>query len=438
MRNPTGKPDTANKRWPQAIWVAPRESSRPKYILGWRAYFFTLVCVQFGWYREKRSSSQRDVLLYFYLTRYVQYYHHQKEKEMKRAYNFNAGPSAMPLEVLEEAQTEFTNYANTGMSIIEMSHRSKEYDALHQETKALLKELMEIPDDYEIMFIQGGGSTQFLMTAANFLNKKHAAYVNTGVWAKKAMAEAKYYGEAYEAASSADKNHSYIPQHFDIKPDTAYVHLTANNTIYGTEYKTFPKFDVPVICDMSSDILSRKVNVADFDLIYAGAQKNLGPAGVVIVIAKKSFLSTANKNLPTMLRYSTFADNDSLYNTPPVFCIYMVNKTLKWIKAQGGVDAVAKNNAAKAKLIYDVIDNSNGFYKGHAEKEYRSLMNITFNLATPEIEKDFVAKGKAAGFVGIGGHRLVGGCRASAYNAVPMEACLALAEFMKQYQKDNQ
>lgn len=357
---------------------------------------------------------------------------------MKRAYNFNAGPSAMPLEVLEETQAEFTNYANTGMSIIEMSHRSKEYDALHQETKALLKELMEIPDDYEVMFIQGGGSTQFLMTAANFLNQKHAAYVNTGVWAKKAMAEAKYYGEAYEAASSADKNHSYIPQRFDIKPDTAYVHLTANNTIYGTEYKTFPKFDVPVICDMSSDILSRRVNVADFDLIYAGAQKNLGPAGVVIVIAKKSFLATANKNLPTMLRYSTFADNDSLYNTPPVFCIYMVNKTLKWIKAQGGVDAVAKNNAAKAKLIYDVIDNSNGFYKGHAEKEYRSLMNITFNLATPEMEKDFVAKGKAAGFVGIGGHRLVGGCRASAYNAVPIEACQALAEFMKQYQKDNQ
>lgn len=357
---------------------------------------------------------------------------------MKRAYNFNAGPSAIPLEVLEEAQAEFTNYANTGMGIIEMSHRSKEYDALHQETKALLKELMEIPDNYEIMFIQGGGSTQFLMTAANFLNKKYAAYVNTGVWAKKAMAEAKYFGEAYEAASSADKNHSYIPQSFNIKPDTAYVHLTANNTIYGTEYKKFPKFDIPIICDMSSDILSRKVNVADFDLIYAGAQKNLGPAGVVIVIAKKEFLATANKELPTMLRYSTFADNDSLYNTPPVFCIYMVNKTLKWIKAQCGVDAIAKNNEAKAKIIYDVIDNSNGFYKGHAQKEYRSLMNITFNLATPEMEKDFVTKGKAAGFVGIGGHRLVGGCRASTYNAVPMKACLALAEFMKQYQKDNQ
>ena len=234
---------------------------------------------------------------------------------MKRAYNFNAGPSAMPLEVLLEAQEEFLNYANTGMGIIEMSHRSAEYAALHAETKALLRELMEIPDDYEVMFIQGGGSTQFLMTAANFHTKKYAAYVNTGVWAKKAMAEAKYYGEVYEAATSADKNHSYIPQDFTLRPDTSYVHLTANNTIYGTEYKAFPKFDVPVICDMSSDILSRKVNVTDFDLIYAGAQKNLGPAGVVIVIAKKAFLATARQDLPTMLRYSTFAENDSLYNT---------------------------------------------------------------------------------------------------------------------------
>ena len=357
----------------------------------------------------------------------------ERRTTMKRAYNFNAGPSAMPLEVLLEAQEEFLNYANTGMSIIEMSHRSAEYAALHAETKQLLRELMEIPDDYEIMFIQGGGSTQFLMTAANFHTKKYAAYVNTGVWAKKAMAEAKYYGEVYEAASSADKNHSYIPQEFFLQDETSYVHLTANNTIYGTEYKEFPKFDVPVICDMSSDILSRKVNVADFDLIYAGAQKNLGPAGVVIVIAKKEFLATARQDLPTMLKYSTFAANDSLYNTPPVFAIYMVNKTLHWIKKQGGVNAIAKNNAAKAKLIYDVIDNSNGFYKGHAQKNARSLMNITFNLATPEMEKDFVAQGKAQGFVGIGGHRLVGGCRASAYNAVPLEACQALADFMKEY-----
>lgn len=357
---------------------------------------------------------------------------------MKRAYNFNAGPSAMPLEVLQEAQAEFLDFQGTGMSVIEISHRSAEYSALHQETKDLLRELMEIPEDYDILFCQGGGSTQFLMVAANFLTKKYGAYVNTGVWAKKAMAEAQYYGEAYEAASSADKNHSYIPQEFDLRPDTSYVHMTANNTIYGTEYPDFPKFDVPMICDMSSDILSRRVNVADFDLIYAGAQKNLGPAGVTLAIIKKDFLATARTNLPTMLKYATFAEKDSLYNTPPVFAIYMVNKTLHWIKNQGGVDVVAARNAAKAKLIYDVIDQSEGFYIGHAEPAYRSKMNITFNLQTSEMEKDFIAQGKAAGFVGINGHRSVGGCRASAYNAVPVEACEALAEYMKQYQKNHQ
>jgi len=357
---------------------------------------------------------------------------------MKRAYNFNAGPSAMPLEVLQEAQAEFLDFQGTGMSVIEISHRSAEYSALHQETKDLLRELMEIPEDYDILFCQGGGSTQFLMVAANFLTKKYGAYVNTGVWAKKAMAEAQYYGEAYEAASSADKNHSYIPQAFDLRPDTSYVHMTANNTIYGTEYPDFPKFDVPMICDMSSDILSRRVNVADFDLIYAGAQKNLGPAGVTLAVIKKDFLATARTNLPTMLKYATFAEKDSLYNTPPVFAIYMVNKTLHWIKNQGGVDVVAARNAAKAKLIYDVIDQSEGFYIGHAEPAYRSKMNITFNLQTSDMEKDFIAQGKAAGFVGINGHRSVGGCRASAYNAVPVEACEALAEYMKQYQKNHQ
>lgn len=373
------------------------------------------------------ASSQWDEA-YFFLE--------MRQKIMKRAYNFNAGPSAMPLEVLQEAQAEFLDYKGTGMSIIEMSHRSPEYAKLHQETKDLLRELMEIPENYEILFIQGGGSTQFFMHAANFLTKKYGAYVNTGVWGKKAMAEGKRFGECYEAASSADRNHSYIPQEFHIKPETSYIHLTSNNTIYGTEWPSFPKFDVPVICDMSSDILSRRVNVADFDMIYAGAQKNLAPAGVVLVIIKKEFLAQAREDLPTMVKYSTFAENDSLYNTPPVFCIYMINKTLHWIKNQGGVDVIAKNNEAKAKVIYDVIDNSNGFYKGHAEVPYRSRMNITFNLATPEMEKDFVAKGKAAGFVGIGGHRLVGGCRASAYNAVPMEACQALAAFMKQYQAE--
>lgn len=344
----------------------------------------------------------------------------------------------MPEAVLKEAQAEFLNFADTGMSVIEISHRSKEYDALHQETKALLRELMGIPDDYHVLFCQGGGSTQFLMVAANFFSKKYAAYVNTGVWAGKAMKEAAFFGEAYEAASSADRNHSYIPESFTIRPETSYVHLTANNTIYGTEYQTFPHFDVPVVCDMSSDILSRRVNVADFDLIYAGAQKNLGPAGVTLAIVKDAFLQTARQNLPTMLKYQTFADKDSLFNTPPVFAIYMVNKTLHWIKNQGGVDAVAENNARKAKLIYDAIDESEGFYIGHADKDARSRMNITFNLRTPELEKAFLAEGKARGFVGIGGHRSVGGCRASAYNAVPMAHCQALADYMKEFAQNHQ
>lgn len=357
---------------------------------------------------------------------------------MDRVYNFNAGPSAMPLEVLQEAQAEFLNYKNTGMSIIEMSHRSPEYAAMHAETKALLRELMEIPEDYEILFIQGGGSLQFLMTAANFFTNKRAAYANTGVWAKKAMAEAKRFGEAYEACTSADKNHSYIPQEFTIKPDTAYLHITANNTIYGTEWQDFPEVSVPVICDMSSDILSRPVDVKKFSLIYAGAQKNLGPAGVVIVVVKKAFLETARADLPPMLSYQNYANNDSLYNTPPVFAIYMVNKTLHWIKAQGGVKAIAARNREKAQLIYEVIDNSRSFYRGHAEKNSRSLMNITFNLPTQELEKDFIAEGKKRGFIGIGGHRLVGGCRISAYNAVTPEACRALADFMKEYQAKHE
>ncbi len=351
-----------------------------------------------------------------------------------RAYNFNAGPSALPLAVLEEARAEFLNYRGTGMSILEISHRSKEYDAVHQETKALLRELMEIPDDYDILFLQGGASTQFLMVPANFLGER-AAYVNTGVWAQKAMAEAKFFGEAYEAASSADRGHSYIPDTFSLRPGTSYIHLTSNNTIYGTEYPTFPKFAVPVVCDMSSDILSRRVPVADFALIYAGAQKNLGPAGVTIVILKREFLATARAELPAMLRYATFAEKDSLYNTPPVFCIYMVNKVLHWIKAQGGVDAVARVNEVKARILYDAIDRSDGFYRGHAERDYRSRMNITFRLATPELEQDFIAQGKAAGFVGISGHRSVGGCRISAYNAVPVEACRAMADFMEDYRR---
>lgn len=354
----------------------------------------------------------------------------------QRAYNFNAGPSALPLPVLEAARDEFVDYAHTGMSVVEISHRSAEYAALHAETKDLLRRLMNIPDDYRVLFVQGGGSTQFLMTAANFL-KRRAAYVNTGVWSKKAMAEARYYGEAYEAATGADSNYSRIPDRFTWQPDTDYVHITSNNTIYGTEWQSFPDFPVPVICDMSSDILSRPVDVSKFSLIYAGAQKNLAPAGVVVVIAKEEFLAGARRDLPTMLKYATFADHDSLYNTPPVFCIYMLNKTLHYLADNGGVEAAERRNIAKAALIYDVIDGSGGFYRGHAEPSSRSRMNITFNLPTVALEKDFVAGGRARGFVGIGGHRLVGGCRASCYNAVSLDDCRALADFMRDFQREN-
>lgn len=351
----------------------------------------------------------------------------------KRAYNFNAGPSAMPLEVLQQVQAEFLDFQGTGMSIVEISHRSEAYDKMHNETIALLRELMEIPTGYEVVFIQGGGSMQFLMSAANFFTKKRAGYIDTGIWAHKAMEAASGYGEAYAIASSADRQHSYIPEVYKIKPDTSYIHITANNTIYGTEFKTFPKFEVPLLCDMSSDILSRPVNVADFDLIYGGVQKNIGPAGVIVAIIKKDLLATARQDLPIMLQYKTFVEHNSLYNTPPVFCIYMVNKVLHWIKNQGGVVAIEKNNIEKANLIYKVIDESNGFYKGHADSDYRSNMNITFNLKTADLEKQFLTVAKENNFVGLNGHRLTGGCRASTYNAVPIEACEALARFMKEF-----
>ena len=354
-----------------------------------------------------------------------------------KKHNFNAGPSILADEVIENAAKAILDFNGSGLSLLSISHRTKDFDDVMAEADVLFRELLHIPDNYKIIYLGGGASTYFYEIPANFLGRK-AGYVNTGVWAKKAIKEAKRYGEVEVLASSEDRNFTYIPKGFAIPADLDYVHITSNNTIYGTEYQEFPHFDVPVVCDMSSDILSRRVNVADFDLIYAGAQKNLGPAGVTIAIVKKDFLATARTNLPTMLKYQTFADKDSLYNTPPVFAIYMVNKTLHWIQNQGGVDVIQARNAEKAALIYDAIDQSGGFYIGHAEKPYRSKMNITFNLQTPEMEKDFIARGKELGFVGLGGHRSVGGCRASAYNAVPLEACQALADYMKQYQKDHE
>ncbi|MBP1931180.1 3-phosphoserine/phosphohydroxythreonine transaminase [Ammoniphilus resinae] len=358
---------------------------------------------------------------------------------LHRAHNFNAGPSALPLSVLEKAQAELLDFRGTGMSVMELSHRSAAYDAVHNEAIALLKELMGIPDGYEVLFLQGGASLQFSMIPMNFLQQgQKAAYVMTGSWSEKALKEAKILGvgEAYEAASTKEENYRRIPSIDELKyqPSDAYIHLTSNNTIFGTEWKEYPNTgDVPLIGDMSSDILSTPVDVSKFSMIYAGAQKNLGPSGVTVAIIRKDLLEKANNNIPTMLRYETHAKNNSLYNTPPTFGIYMLGQVLSWVKESGGVEAITKQNVEKANLIYDVIDQSGGFYIGHAESGSRSLMNITFRVKGEELEKQFLVEAKQEGFIGVNGHRSVGGCRASAYNAVPYESCLAFSDFMKKF-----
>lgn len=358
-----------------------------------------------------------------------------------RVYNFNPGPATLPLSVLEEAQAEFLNFNGSGMSIIEMSHRAKEYDAVHQQAKADIKELMGLGDDYEVLFIQGGASLQFAMIPLNFATQEHPGYYAvSGSFAGKAYEEAEKLGTGKLAATTKDENFVRVPQQadFNIGSDAAYVHLCYNNTIYGTEYHYIPDTGgVPLFADMSSDMLSRPVDFSKFDFIYAGVQKNLGPAGVVLVVAKKSLLADSPAKLPTMLRYDTFLKKDSLYNTPPVFSIYMVGKVAAWLKQQGGLAAMAEKNAKKAALLYDAIDGSGGFYRGHAAKESRSLMNVTFRLPSEELEKKFVAEAKTAGLSGVKGHRSVGGMRASIYNAMPIEGCVALAEFMQKFAREN-
>lgn len=358
----------------------------------------------------------------------------------KRAYNFNAGPAALPLEVLQKAQEELVDYREIGMSIMEVSHRSKEYEQVNTETQELFKELLAIPDGYKVLFLQGGASTQFAMVPLNLLGKDQvAAYVHSGSWAEKALQEAQLIGEAVVVAKSEDGLLA-MPELADvtIPENAAYLHLTSNETIAGTQYADFPDTgDLPLIADMSSDILSRTFDVSKFDLIYAGAQKNLGPSGVTVVIAKEELLTASPKHLPTMFRYSTHVKNDSLYNTPPVFGVYMINLVLKWVKSLGGLAAMEKLNREKTDLLYDVIDNSGGFYEGLAAKGSRSIMNVTWKLADEELEKQFIKEFQAAGFIGLKGHRSVGHLRASTYNAVPYEACKALADFMADFQKRN-
>lgn len=359
----------------------------------------------------------------------------------ERAYNFNAGPSALPLEVLIKAQEQLVNFEGSGMSIMEMSHRGAIFEEVHNNTIAKLRQLYNISNDYEVLFLQGGASLQFSMLPMNFLQPgKQAGYVMTGSWSEKALKEAKLFGEPYVMASTKDNQYRNIPslEDLSVNSEDAYVHITSNNTIYGTQWHAFPDTgDVPLIADMSSDILSKPIDIEKFDLIYAGAQKNLGPSGVTVVIIRKEFLEKANDQLPTMLNYRTHAESNSLYNTPPTFGIYMLGEVLKWVEASGGLQAIAEQNERKAKIIYDTIDQSNGFYVGHASPESRSLMNITFRLADEVLEKQFLTEAKEAGFVGLNGHRSVGGCRASTYNAVPVETCQALSDFMIAFQKAN-
>ena len=361
--------------------------------------------------------------------------------EANRVYNFNPGPSTLPLEVLKEAQAEFLNFQNTGMSILEISHRAKAYDAVHNQAKADILELMGLGDDYEVLFIQGGASMQFDMIPMNFASaEKRGNYILSGSFATKAYKEAEKMGVGYVAASSKDVNFKHIPTQDEIKlsDDVAYLHVCYNNTIYGTEYHYIPETgDVPLIADMSSDILSRPMDFSKFSLIYAGVQKNLGPAGVVVVIGRRSLLEKSPENLPTMLKYDTFYKKNSLYNTPPAFSIYMVGKVANWLKQQGGLAVMAERNKKKASLVYDAIDNSNGFYIGHADKDSRSFMNVTFRLPSEELEAKFVAEALEHKLSGVKGHRSVGGMRTSIYNAMPYEGCECLADFMEKFRKAN-
>ncbi|MDR4227009.1 3-phosphoserine/phosphohydroxythreonine transaminase [Bacillus mojavensis] len=359
---------------------------------------------------------------------------------MERTTNFNAGPAALPLEVLQTAQKEFIDFNESGMSVMELSHRSKEYEAVHQKAKSLLIELMGIPDDYDILFLQGGASLQFSMLPMNFLTpEKTAHFVMTGAWSEKALAEAKLFGNTSVTATSESDNYSYIPEVdlTDVK-DGAYLHITSNNTIFGTQWQEFPSSPIPLVADMSSDILSRKIDVSKFDVIYGGAQKNLGPSGVTVVVMKKSWLQNENANVPKILKYSTHVKTDSLYNTPPTFAIYMLSLVLEWLKKNGGVEVAEQRNEQKAQLLYSCIDESNGFYKGHARKDSRSRMNVTFTLRDDSLTKKFVQEAKEAKMVGLGGHRSVGGCRASIYNAVSLEDCETLTAFMKKFQQENE
>ncbi|KPK72613.1 MAG: MFS transporter [Phycisphaerae bacterium SM23_30] len=361
---------------------------------------------------------------------------------MARVHNYYAGPAALPLEVLEEARAELLEFRGSGVSVMETSHRSQEYDDLHNETIGLFKELMGLGDNFKVMLLQGGASLQFAMVPMNLLGEgKSADYILTGSWGKKAIKEARLFG-AVRVAATTEKDGVFrrIPrqQELALDPGAVYCHITSNNTIFGTQWRQFPDTgSVPLAADMSSDILSRKVDPAPFGIIYAGAQKNLGPSGVTVVAIRDDVLAKCRKDTTTMLNYHTHVDKNSLFNTPPCLAIYILHKVLGWTKAQGGVESLEKINDAKGELIYGAIDGSNGFYNCPVEKDSRSYMNVVFRLPTEELEKKFVAQGLAAGFLGLKGHRSVGGIRVSMYNANGLDSIKDVVGFMKDFASQN-
>jgi phosphoserine aminotransferase len=361
---------------------------------------------------------------------------------MARVYNFNPGPAALPLAALERARDELVDFRGSGMSIIEHSHRGKEYEAVHDEAIALVRELLSVSDDYHVLFLQGGASQQFAVVPMNLLPQgKSADYIVTGGWSEKALEEAKIVGQTRVAATTAvDGKYTRIPRQEELKldPAAAYVHFTSNNTLFGTQWFDFPDTgSVPLVADMSSDFMWRKFDVSKFGLIYAGAQKNVGPSGIVIVLARKDLVDGGRKDIPKIFRYKTHADNRSLYNTPPTFSIYLVRNVLAWAKDQGGLAAIEKVNREKGRVLYGVIDQLPDFYRAPVEKASRSLMNVVFRLPTEALEDQFVSEAKKNKMVGLKGHRSVGGIRVSTYNAVSLEAVQALTTFMQEFAKAN-
>lgn len=359
---------------------------------------------------------------------------------MARVYNFSAGPSMLPLEALKTAQEELLDYHGSGQSVMEMSHRSKIFDDIIKDAERLMREIMNIPDNYKVLFLQGGGSSQFAAIPMNFMNKNNKAdYIETGVWAKKSFKEASRYGKARVIASSADKNYSYIPKvtREDIDPEADYVYICMNNTIYGTKYNYIPDTgDVPLIADISSCFLSEPLDITKFACVFGGAQKNIAPAGLVIVIVREDMLGNAMDITPTMFNYKVHADANSLYNTPPCFTIYMCKLVLEWIKSKGGLEALKEMNVKKANILYNYLDESKMF-KSVVAKEDRSLMNIPFVTGDKDLDAKFIKESTDAGFINIKGHRTTGGMRASVYNAMPIEGVEKLVEFMKKFEAEN-